>query len=163
MADAAAAPIRPGRTLCFEDLRQILAHRFPLLMLDKVLDFEPGKYIVGSKNVTANEIHFLGHFPTVAIMPGVLIVEALAQTLHVLDALTREGDASPDGPLLKFLGSVTMNFMRPAVPGDQLRLEVDIVKQMRRGVVGNAVARVDGAIIAKGELTLMLKEGPRNE
>ena len=89
--------------------------------------------------------------------------EALAQSLHVLDALSREGDASPDGPLLKFLGSVTMNFMRPAVPGDQLLLEVDIVKQMRRGVVGKAVARVDGTIIARGELTLMLKEDPRNE
>jgi 3-hydroxyacyl-[acyl-carrier-protein] dehydratase len=163
MADAVAAPLRPGRTLCFEDLRQILAHRFPLLMLDKVVDFERGQYIVGSKNVTANEIQFLGHFPSVAIMPGVLIVEALAQTLHVLDALSREGDASPDGPLLKFLGSVTMNFLRPAVPGDQMLLEVNIVKQMRRGVVGNAVARVDGSVIAKGELTLMLKEGSRNE
>jgi len=163
MADAVEAPIRPGRTLCFEDLRQILAHRFPLLMLDKVVDFERGKYIVGSKCVTANEIHFLGHFPSVAIMPGVLIVEALAQSLHVLDALSREGDALPNGPLLKFLGSVTMNFMRPAVPGDQLLLEVDIVKQMRRGVVGKAVARVDGTDIARGELTLMLKEDPRNE
>jgi 3-hydroxyacyl-[acyl-carrier-protein] dehydratase len=162
MADAVAAPIGRGRTLCFEDLRQILAHRFPLLMLDKVLDYERGKYIVGSKNVTSNEIQFLGHFPSVAIMPGVLIIEALAQTLHVLDALSREVDAS-GGPLLKFLGSVTMNFLRPAVPGDQLLLEVNIVKQMRRGVVGSAVARVDGNIIAKGELTLMLKEGARNE
>src|SRR5437016_9891590 len=133
MADAVGAPIRPARTLCFEDLRQILAHRFPLLMLDKVLDFERGKYIVGTKCVTANEIHFLGHFPSVAIMPGVLIVGALAQSLHVLDALSRDGDASPDGPLLKFLRSVTMNFMRPAVPGDQLLLEVDIVTPLRRG------------------------------
>jgi 3-hydroxyacyl-[acyl-carrier-protein] dehydratase len=163
MADTVVAPICSGRSLCFEDLRQILAHRFPMLMLDKVIDFERGKYIVGSKCVTANEVHFLGHFPSVAIMPGVLIIEALAQTLHVLDALSREGDASPDGPLLKFLGSVTMNFIRPAVPGDQLRLEVDIVKQMRRGVVGSAVARVDGVVIAKGELTLMLKEGARHE
>jgi 3-hydroxyacyl-[acyl-carrier-protein] dehydratase len=163
MADTVVAPIHSGRTLSFEDLRRILAHRFPMLMLDKVIDFERGKYIVGSKGVTANEIYFLGHFPSVAIMPGVLIVEALAQTLHVLDALSRDGDASPDGPLLKFLGSVTMNFIRPAVPGDQLRLEVDIVKQMRRGVVGSGVARVDGNVIAKGELTLMLKEGARNE
>jgi 3-hydroxyacyl-[acyl-carrier-protein] dehydratase len=157
MAGAVAAPVRPTRTLCFEELRQILAHRFPLLMLDKVLDFEPGSHIVGCKNVTSNEIQFLGHFPSVAIMPGVLVIEALAQTLHVLDSLSREGDG-PAGPLLKFLGSVTMNFLKPAVPGDQLLLEVDIVKQMRRGVVGNAVARVDGAAIAKGELTLMLKE-----
>jgi len=148
--------------LCFEDLRRILAHRFPLLMLDKVVDFEPGKYIVGTKCVAANEIYFLGHFPSVAIMPGVLIIEALAQTLHVLDALSRESEASLDAPLLKFLGNVNMNFIRPAVPGDQLLLEVDIVKQLSRGVVGKAAARVDDNVIAKGELTLMLREGPRN-
>jgi 3-hydroxyacyl-[acyl-carrier-protein] dehydratase len=161
--NAAPLPARPARTLCFEDLRRILAHRFPMLMLDKVIDFEPGKYIVGTKCVTANEIHFLGHFPGVAIMPGALIIEALAQTLHVLDALSRENKPSTDRPLLKFLGGVTMRFMRPVVPGDQLRLEVDIVKQMAHGVMGNAVAKVDGYVIARGEMTLMLKEDPRGE
>lgn len=153
----------PVKTLCFEDLRQILAHRFPFLMLDKVLDVVPGKSIVGLKNVTANEIHFVGHFPTVAIMPGALIVEALAQTLHVLDALSRAGGSVQPNSTVKYLGSVNMTFLRPAVPGDQLRLEVEIVKMMRQGVVGNGIARVDGATVAKGQLVLMLKEGPPNE
>jgi 3-hydroxyacyl-[acyl-carrier-protein] dehydratase len=164
MTTAAPAPsIRPERQLCFEDLRKILSHRFPFLMLDKVIDFEPGKRIVAIKNVTANEIHFLGHFPTVAIMPGALIVEALAQALHVLDALSRNRKTGADSMPLKYLGSVTMNFMKPALPGDQLHLEVDIVKLMERGVMGSAVARVDGTPIAKGELVLIVKEGPPSE
>ena len=161
MADAVATSIRSERPLSFEDLRKILAHRFPFLMLDRVVDFEPGKRIVAIKNVSANEIHFLGHFPSVAIMPGVLIVEALAQCLHVLDALSRDADAAAYTPQLKYLGSVNMTFMKPALPGDQLHLEVDILKLMARGVMGSAVARVEGNAIAKGELVLMLKEGPR--
>jgi len=164
MTTAAPAPsIRPERQLCFEDLRKILSHRFPFLMLDKVIDYEPGKRIVAIKNITANEIHFLGHFPTVAIMPGALIVEALAQALHVLDALSRQRKAGADSMPLKYLGSVTMNFTKPALPGDQLQLEVDIVKLMERGVMGSAVARVDGNVIAKGELVLIVKEGPPSE
>jgi len=142
MIEAAPNPTYPERALSFEDLRGILAHRFPFIMLDKVLDFEPGKRITAIKNVTANEIHFLGHFPSTAIMPGVLIIEALAQTLHVLDTLSRDAEPGRD------------------LPGDQLRLEVDIVKMLKLAVMGKAVARIGSAAIARGELTLISKGDP---
>jgi len=160
MIEAALNHTHSERSLSFEDLRGILAHRFPFIMLDKVIDFEPGKRITAIKNVTANEIHFLGHFPTTAIMPGVLIAEALAQTLHVLDTLSREGEPGRDQSMLKYLGSVNITFVKPALPGDQLRLEVDIVKMLKLAVMGKAVARIGSAAIARGELTLISKGDP---
>jgi 3-hydroxyacyl-[acyl-carrier-protein] dehydratase len=160
MIGAAPNPTYQERALSFEDLRGILAHSFPFIMLDKVLDFEPGKRITAIKNVTANEIHFLGHFPSTAIMPGVLIVEALAQTLHVLDTLSRDAEPGRDQPILKYLGSVNITFVKPALPGDQLRLEVDIVKMLKLAVMGKAVARIGSAAIARGELTLISKGDP---
>lgn len=152
-----------ARELTFEDLRAILPHRFPFLMLDKVVDLVPGKSAAGLKNVSGNEIHFLGHFPSVAIMPGALIVEALAQTLHVLDFTSRNIPAEQYASADMYLGSVNITFARPVVPGDQLRLEVEIVKLMRQGVIGKAVARVGAEVAAKGEIVLILKGAAAHE
>lgn len=146
----------PAHELSFQDLRKILAHRFPMLMLDRVVALDPGRRIVAVKNVTGNEIHFLGHFPEIPIMPGVLIIEALAQTLHVLDALSRDEAPSTGQIPLKYLASANITFSKPVIPGDRLLLEVELVKLMERGVVGRAVARVEADSVAKGELVLMI-------
>jgi 3-hydroxyacyl-[acyl-carrier-protein] dehydratase len=156
-----APAVQPACTetaLDCERLRQVLAHRFPFLMLDKVTYLRPGKNIVALKNVTANEIHFLGHFPGLSIMPGVLIVEAMAQALHVLDVLSRTAvSLNEQGFLENYLSNVNVRFMKPVVPGDQMMVEAEIIKQVEHGVMGNAVVRVEERTVAKGEVILISK------
>jgi len=132
-------------TLDFEQVRKILAHRFPFLMIDKVAYLERGKRILAIKNITGNEIHFLGHFPAQAIMPGVLIIEAMAQAAVILDTMSRD-NIEEECAATKFLTSANVRFLRPVLPGDQLQLEVEIAKQVDYGVVAKAVARVDGVV-----------------
>jgi len=139
-------------TLDFEQVRNILVHRFPLLMIDKVIFAEPGKRIVAIKNVTGNEIHFLGHFPRQAIMPGVLIIEAIAQAAVILYTLGSE-DMDQEREVTKYLSSANVKFLKPVLPGDRLQLEIDIIKQVEYAIAVKAVARVDD-IVAKGELVL---------
>ena len=139
-------------TLDFEQVRSILVHRFPLLMIDKVVYAEPGKRIVAIKNVTGNEIHFLGHFPKQAIMPGVLIIEAIAQAAVILYTLSAE-DMEQEREVTKYLSSANVKFLKPVLPGDRLQLEIDIIKQVDYAVAVRAIARVDD-IVAKGELVL---------
>jgi 3-hydroxyacyl-[acyl-carrier-protein] dehydratase len=136
-------------------IQRVIPHRYPFLLIDRVLELEPGKRIVGLKNVTANEEFFQGHFPDRPIMPGVLIVEALAQAGAVL-ALSQPEDR---GKLPLFAGINNFRFRRPVVPGDQLRLEVEFT--MRRGPIGRGQARatVDGLVAAEGELTFAITEG----
>jgi 3-hydroxyacyl-[acyl-carrier-protein] dehydratase len=110
-------------------IREILPHRYPILLVDRILELEPGKRAVGLKNVTANEEFFQGHFPGMPVMPGVLIVEALAQTAGVL-----MGQDAEAGGIPLFMGIDKARFRRQVVPGDQLRLEVEIMQQ-RRSVV----------------------------
>ena len=130
-------------------IEQIIPHRYPLLLVDRIVELEPGRRIVGLKSVTANEYFFQGHFPGNPIMPGVLIVEALAQTGAVL-LLTQPEER---GKLPLFAGIDGVRFRRVVVPGDQLRLEVEFT--VRRGPIGRAKARatVDGELVAEGELT----------
>jgi 3-hydroxyacyl-[acyl-carrier-protein] dehydratase len=144
----------PGEvtTLDFEEVRNILVHRFPLLMIDKVVYAERGKRIVAIKNVTGNEIHFLGHFPKHAIMPGVLIIEAMAQAAVILYTLSSE-NVELEREVTKYLSSANVKFLKPVLPGDRLQLEIDIIKQVGYAVAVRAVARVDD-IVAKGELVL---------
>ncbi len=143
-------------TLGSDEIQRLIPHRYPLLLIDRVIEIEPGKRIVGVKNVTVNEPFFQGHFPGYPIMPGVMIVEALAQAGAVL-LLSLPGER---GKLPLFAGIDGFRFRRPVVPGDQLRLEVEFT--MRRGSVGRGRARatVDGEVAAEGELTFAVMEAP---
>ena len=138
-------------TMSFEQVRQLLAHRFPLLMVDKVTGFERGKRLIAVKHVTGNEIWFLGHFPNRAIMPGVLVVEAMAQAMSLLDTLSRQ-DGQP--AVATYLGGVEAQFLRPVVPGDSMEIEAVLLKQIRYGVTGKSAVRVDGQVVARAEITM---------
>ena len=133
------------------DIREVmecLPQRYPILMIDRVLECEPGKRIRAIKNVTSNEPHFTGHFPGWPIMPGVLILEALAQAAGILVFRTR-GDR-PDSNTLYYLAGIDeARFKRPVVPGDRLEIEASILAQKKTLWKFACVARVDGAIAAE--------------
>jgi 3-hydroxyacyl-[acyl-carrier-protein] dehydratase len=134
------------------EVQNILPHRYPFLLVDKILEVEPGKKAVGIKNVTVNEPFFQGHFPGYPIMPGVLIVEALAQTAGVAVAIMQENK----GKLGVFAGIDSMKFKRQVVPGDTLRLEAEIL-MIKMGVAKAKVsATVDGQVAAEGEIKFAL-------
>ena len=133
------------------EILEYLPHRYPILMVDRVLECEPGKRIVAIKNVTMNEPFFPGHYPHHPVMPGVLIVEALAQTAAILSFKTMGG--KPDGnSVYYFVGIDHARFKRPVTPGDQLVMEVGILAS-KRGIWKFAgVARVDGQVAAEAEV-----------
>jgi 3-hydroxyacyl-[acyl-carrier-protein] dehydratase len=137
-----------------EDIRALLPHRFPMLLVDRVLELTPGERIIGLKNVTINEPYFNGHFPGQAIMPGVLILEAMAQVagLMILSLPTHRGK-------LAFIGGIdNVRFRRPVVPGDTLVTEANVVKI--RGAIGKVrmVARVGNEPVAECEMTFAVKD-----
>jgi len=136
-------------TLNILEIMEILPHRYPMLLVDRVLELEPGKRIVCIKNVTANEQFFLGHFPGAPVMPGVLIVEAMAQCGAVL--VLRD---IPDRleKLFLFGGVDKARFRRPVVPGDQLRMEVEIVQRRSSSVKIHGVATVEGELAAEADM-----------
>lgn len=130
------------------EIRKIIPHRYPFLLIDKVLEVEPGKKCIAIKNVTANEPFFQGHFPENPIMPGVLIVEALAQTAGIAAALVEENK----NKLGVFTGIESFKFRRQVVPGDTLHLEANIIA-LRRGLAKVSVkASVESQIAAEGEI-----------
>ena len=134
--------------LNIEDILAILPHRPPFLLIDRIVELEEGARAVGLKNVTINEPFFVGHFPGRPIMPGVLIVEALAQVGAV--ALLRMPENA--GKLVYFAGIDGVRFKQPVVPGDTLELEVTLEKVRRRIGKGHGVARVAGKTVAEGDL-----------
>lgn len=142
------------------DIRQILdhlPHRYPFLLIDRVLELEPGKRILALKNVTMNEPFFPGHFPHFPVMPGVLTIEAMAQAAAVLSFRTM--DAKPDADsVYYFAGIDNARFKRPVVPGDQLQIEVSIVFNKRGLWKYSGVARVDGEVAAEAEMVCALRE-----
>jgi len=139
------------------EILEHLPHRYPFLLIDKVLECEPGKSLVGIKNVSHNEPFFPGHFPSRPIMPGVLILEALAQATGIL-AFKTVG-RKPDGTsLYYFVGIDKARFKQPVIPGDQLRLEVEFVKQMRGIWKFNGKALVDGKVVCSAELMCAERE-----
>ena len=140
-------------TFTVEEIQALLPHRYPFALVDRIVDYVPGEKAVGLKNVTFNEPQFQGHFPGRPIMPGVLIVEAMAQVGGIV--LTQLPDV-PEG-LLMFAGIDKVRFRRPVVPGDQLVMTVELlsVKRMRFGKMRGR-ATVDGQLAAEGELMFSL-------
>lgn len=134
------------------EIQKIIPHRYPFLLIDKITDCVPGKSATGIKCVTANEMHFLGHFPKKHVMPGVLIIEALAQTGAVALLMEEENR----GKIALFGGIKKARFRRQVVPGDVLTLNCEIVT--RRGPVGmgKAVAYVGDEVAVEGELTFAI-------
>ena len=135
-----------------EDIMKVIPHRYPFLLIDRIVELEPGVRAVAIKQVTINEPFFQGHFPDYPIMPGVLIVEALAQTGAVAGMVLPENQ----GKIALFAGIESVRFRKPVVPGDSLRLEVTI-EAMKRGIgKASATATVDGALACEGMLTFAL-------
>ncbi len=130
------------------EIQKIIPHRYPFLLIDRVTELEVGKTCKAIKNVTANEMHFMGHFPDEHVMPGVLIVEALAQTGAVTILSLEENK----GKIAYFAGIDKCKFKGKVVPGDTLELFVEITKQKGPIGVGAAVAKVDGKVVVKAEL-----------
>lgn len=126
-----------------------MPHRYPLLLVDRIVEKERGKRIVGIKNVTINEPFFQGHFPGHPIMPGVLIIEAMAQTGGML-LLDQVDD--PSGKVVYFMAIDNARFRRPVVPGDQLRMELEMIRFSGKRCQMKGVATVDGAAVAEAEM-----------
>ena len=135
----------------FEEVREVLKQRFPMIMVDTVVSLEPGKSIQTTKNVTGNEIQFLGHFPEHAVMPGTLIVEAIGQSASILFSKTT-GNGTRPGEFL-MLGSINnMRFLAPVVPGDRMEIALRVLKFIEDLALVEAVATVDDTVVATGKL-----------
>ncbi len=158
------ASAESGATIDLVDITQIMhaiPHRFPMLLIDRMVDVVPHVSAVGIKNVSANEPFFQGHFPGHPVMPGVLIIESMAQTSAVLVVLSLGPQAA--GKLVYFMTIESAKFRRPVVPGDQLRIHV--TRERRRGGVWkfSGVARVDGVSVAEATYAAMIMDVPPGE
>ena len=140
--------------LNIEQIIKLIPHRYPLLLVDKIIAVEPNKSIVGVKNVTFNEPHFTGHFPDKPIMPGVLIIEAMAQAGAIM--VIHSGDFNPEDNLVYFMSIDGAKFRKPVVPGDVLELHIETVQN--RGAVWklSGVAKVDGQKVAEAQFSAMI-------
>lgn len=136
--------------LDIEAILEYMPHRYPFLLVDRILEFTPGERIVGLKNVTFNEPYFVGHFPGHPIMPGVLIVEAMAQAGGLL--LLNEVD-EPETKVVYFMSMDDVKFRKPVVPGDQLIFEVEMVKKRSSTCKVRGVGLVDGKKVAEATMT----------
>jgi 3-hydroxyacyl-[acyl-carrier-protein] dehydratase len=144
------------KKLDIEGIMERLPHRFPFLMVDRVLSIEPGKSIVAIKNVTVNEAHFVGHFPGHPVMPGVLVLEALAQAAGVL---AFESATDKDLWVLYLVGIDNARFKQVVRPGDQVILKVELVQHRRNLWRYEARAEVDGKVVVEAEF--LLADGPK--
>lgn len=144
------------KRLDINQIKEYLPHRYPLLLVDRVLNWESGKSITAIKNVTVNEEFFNGHFPNKPVMPGVLMIEALAQTAALLSFLTK--GVKPDAnSIVYFLGIDGARFKRPVEPGDQLKMDVEIIRYARSIWKYKAVGSVDGQIAVEAELMCTMR------
>ncbi len=149
-----------GKSLPDVDIAGImraLPHRYPFLLVDRIVDLVANESATGLKAVTASEPHFQGHFPDRPIMPGVLIVEAMAQTAAVL--VVESGDIDPVGKLVYFMSISDARFRHPVVPGDMLRLEVRKLRQRDNVWKFEGKAKVDGKVVAEATYTAMIQGG----
>ena len=143
-------------TLDVMRIMEMIPHRYPFLMIDRVVDLVPGVSAIGIKNVTINEHHFQGHFPRQPVMPGVLIIECMAQTAAVLVVETLEGAAA--GKLVYFMTIEEGRFRKPVVPGDRLHIHVTLLRRRGAGWKFSAEARVDGVLMAQARFTAMIMD-----
>ncbi|NOG60824.1 MAG: 3-hydroxyacyl-ACP dehydratase FabZ [Proteobacteria bacterium] len=141
-----------------EKIKTILPHRYPFLLVDRVLEVEKGKRIKTLKNVSVNEPFFLGHFPNKSVMPGVLIIEALAQSAALLGALGFDENRVSDDDLYYLVGVDKSRFRKPVGPGDQLILDVEFITVKRNIWKFEASAYVDSKLVASAELLTTLME-----
>ena len=143
-----------GRTVDILQIMGAIPHRYPFLMIDRMVEVVTGESAIGIKNVTINEPFFQGHFPAKPVMPGVLIIEAMAQTAAALVVLTLGGDF--DGKLVYFMTIDNAKFRRPVGPGDQLRVHVVKERQRRNVYRFRGIARVDGVSVAEASYSAMI-------
>jgi 3-hydroxyacyl-[acyl-carrier-protein] dehydratase len=145
-----------NKTLDIHQIKQYLPHRYPMLLVDRVLTWESGKTITAIKNVTVNEEFFNGHFPHKPVMPGVLMIEALAQTAAILSFLTM--NVKPDeNSVVYFVGIDNARFKRPVEPGDQLKMDIEIVRVSRGIWKYKAVGSVDGKVALEADLMCTIR------
>ena len=147
--------VREPAVYTVEDIMQVLPHRYPFLLVDRILEIEEGKRIVGLKNVTINEPFFQGHFPGHPIMPGVLIIESMAQVGGMLLMRTIDDPASK---VVYFLSLDNIKFRRPVRPGDQLRIECEVLQIRGTMCRMRGVATVDGQVVTEGEMAAMIRD-----
>jgi 3-hydroxyacyl-[acyl-carrier-protein] dehydratase len=146
--------LQPALPLGASEIQQLLPHRYPFLLIDRVVEFEHGKRVLAYKNLTINEPFFQGHFPTQPVMPGVLVVEALAQAGGVLDQLTHRANGGNvgDGKIFYLVKIENARFSRIIVPGDRLELEVVLKRRIRNMALYEGIARVDGKEAARANI-----------
>lgn len=135
-------------------IMKMIPHRYPILLVDRVLEFVPGESAVGLKNVTMNEPHFQGHFPSFPVMPGVLIVEAMAQTSAILVVQTLGAEA--EGKLVYFMSIDTAKFRKPVTPGDSMHIRVTKVQNRKTVWKFKGEATVNGVLCAEAEFSAMI-------
>jgi beta-hydroxyacyl-ACP dehydratase FabZ len=136
-----------------DEIMTYLPHRYPFLLIDRIVEFEENKRVVGIKNVTINEPFFQGHFPGHPIMPGVLLIEAMAQVGGVM---ALKSDPNPLNKVIYFMSIDKAKFRKPVVPGDQVRFELDLIKMRSTIRTFKGVALVDGVVVAEAEMMAMI-------
>jgi beta-hydroxyacyl-ACP dehydratase FabZ len=141
--------------LGINEVMDFLPHRYPFLMIDRILEFEADKRVVGLKNVTINEPFFQGHFPGHPIMPGVLLLEAMAQTGGVMALKSLPPEEVPK-KVLYFMSIDKAKFRKPVLPGDQVRFELELIKSRGNIKSFKAEAKVDGVVVAEAEMMAMI-------
>ncbi|PAR21197.1 3-hydroxyacyl-[acyl-carrier-protein] dehydratase FabZ [Vibrio metoecus] len=144
------------KTMNITEIQSLLPHRYPFLLIDRVTDYEEGKYLIGLKNVSVNEPQFTGHFPQLPVFPGVLILEAMAQATGLLAFKTF--GAPKENELYYFASIDEAKFRKPVTPGDQLMIEVEFLKERRGIALFNGVARVDGDVVCSAQLKCARRE-----
>ncbi|WP_176068045.1 3-hydroxyacyl-ACP dehydratase FabZ [Anaeromyxobacter diazotrophicus] len=140
-----------------QQIEKLLPHRYPFLLVDRIVELEPNKRVVGVKCVTANEPFFVGHFPGHPVMPGVLILEALAQA-SALMTLTTMPEEQRAGKVIYFMAIDGARFRKPVVPGDRLELHCEMLKNKGTIIKVRGEAKVDGQVVAEGEFMAMLAD-----
>ncbi len=143
-------------TMTFEEVKAHLKQRFPIIMVDRVLELEPRKRIKTLKNVTGNEIQFLGHFPDFAVMPGTSIIEAIGQSASILFSFTTGKGTEPKEFMVLAVVN-DMKFLVPVVPGQTMTIEVNILKMTETAALIEGVVSVEDAVVARGKLSFARK------
>ena len=142
------------------DIQRLLPHRYPILLVDKVVEIEPGKKIVAIKNVSGNEPYFVGHFPGFPVMPGVLIIEAMAQTGGLL---ALHGNRLAPNEFMLFAGIDKVRFRRAVLPGDTLVITVEAMRMRSRSAHLRGTATVDGSLAAEAEILSIIGQAPSSD